>query len=70
MVGGARCKEGGVAQMGEHLPCKQGVDSSSLFISTRGETAAGKQRRKPKKRAEEARGIGKRPQRWAHSSGG
>ena len=21
--------------MGEHLPCKQGVDSSSLFISTK-----------------------------------
>ena len=28
---------GGVAQMGEHLPCKQGVKSSNLFISTRGE---------------------------------
>ena len=27
---------GGVAQLGEHLPCKQGVDSSILFISTRG----------------------------------
>ena len=27
---------GGVAQLGEHLPCKQGVDSSNLFISTRG----------------------------------
>ena len=26
---------GGVAQLGEHLPCKQGVDSSILFISTR-----------------------------------
>ena len=25
---------GGVAQLGEHLPCKQGVDSSNLFIST------------------------------------
>ena len=25
---------GGVAQLGEHLPCKQGVDSSILFIST------------------------------------
>ena len=24
---------GGVAQLGEHLPCKQGVDSSILFIS-------------------------------------
>ena len=28
---------GGVAQLGEHLPCKQGVKSSNLFISTRGE---------------------------------
>ena len=25
---------GGVAQLGEHLPCKQGVDSSILFVST------------------------------------
>ena len=24
---------GGVAQLGEHLPCKQGVESSNLFIS-------------------------------------
>ena len=30
-------KYGGVAQLGEHLPCKQGVDSSILFISTRDE---------------------------------
>ena len=28
-------KNGGVAQLGEHLPCKQGVDSSILFISTK-----------------------------------
>ena len=27
-------KSGGVAQMGEHLPCKQGVRSSILLIST------------------------------------
>ena len=26
---------GGVAQLGEHLPCKQGVKSSNLFISTK-----------------------------------
>ncbi len=26
---------GGVAQLGEHLPCKQGVRSSNLLISTR-----------------------------------
>ena len=25
---------GGIAQLGEHLLCKQGVKSSSLFIST------------------------------------
>ena len=24
--------------MGEHLPCKQGVKSSNLFISTKGKT--------------------------------
>ena len=27
-------KYGGVAQLGEHLPCKQGVRSSILLIST------------------------------------
>ena len=27
-------KPGGVAQLGEHLPCKQGVKSSILFVST------------------------------------
>ena len=26
---------GGVAQLGEHLPCKQGVKRSNLFISTK-----------------------------------
>ena len=31
---GARI-HGGVAQLGEHLPCKQGVKSSNLSISTR-----------------------------------
>ena len=29
-------KYGGVAQLGEHLPCKQGVRSSILLISTKG----------------------------------
>ena len=28
---------GGVAQLGEHLPCKQGVMGSNPIISTRGE---------------------------------
>lgn len=27
-------RRGGVAQLGEHLPCKQGVRSSILLIST------------------------------------
>ena len=30
----AGLKNGGVAQLGEHLPCKQGVMSSNLTIST------------------------------------
>ena len=30
-------KHGGVAQLGEHLPCKQGVKGSIPFISTNGE---------------------------------
>ena len=32
--GGHRTKHGGVAQLGEHLPCKQGVKSSNLSVST------------------------------------
>ena len=28
-------ENGGVAQLGEHLPCKQGVKSSNLSISIR-----------------------------------
>ena len=28
---------GGVAQLGEHLPCKQGVKGSNPFISTEAE---------------------------------
>ena len=28
------CYYGGVAQLGEHLPCKQGVRSSILLVST------------------------------------
>ena len=31
---------GGVAQLGEHLPCKQGVKSSNLSISTASPTYA------------------------------
>ena len=33
---------GGVAQLGEHLPCKQGVRSSILLISTIRETRSKK----------------------------
>ena len=39
---------GGVAQLGEHLPCKQGVRSSILLISTKGrrktETTTGRRK--------------------------
>ena len=35
-------KDGGVAQLGEHLPCKQGVMGSNPIISTKRETAVGK----------------------------
>ena len=31
---GPKPSHGGVAQLGEHLPCKQGVRSSILLIST------------------------------------
>ena len=33
---------GGVAQLGEHLPCKQGVMGSNPIISTRPETVDGR----------------------------
>ena len=33
---------GGLAQLGEHLPCKQGVESSNLLVSI----GAGRKRRK------------------------
>ena len=57
------CGYGGVAQLGEHLPCKQGVDSSILFVSTSGEPKG----KLPQNRlADEAN----RPHTWAHSSGG
>ena len=32
--------KGGVAQLGEHLPCKQGVKSSNLSVSIGNETEA------------------------------
>ena len=54
------CERGGVAQMGEHLPCKQGVRSSILLISTilrKGKSGEGERGRPPKTK-------------WAHSSGG
>ena len=36
----ARFKKGGLAQLGEHLPCKQGVESSNLLVSTAGVTGS------------------------------
>ena len=35
---------GGVAQLGEHLPCTQGVRSSNLLISTTGRPSRPKHR--------------------------
>ena len=32
-------KNGGIAQLGEHLPCKQGVKGSNPFISIAEQTA-------------------------------
>ena len=32
-IGNRKKKEGGLAQLGEHLPCKQGVESSNLLVS-------------------------------------
>ena len=52
-------KYGGVAQLGEHLPCKQGVMGSIPIISTIG--------RNTEARVDE-RHIEKTE--WAHSSGG
>ena len=31
--GNQRFSYGGLAQLGEHLPCKQGVESSNLLVS-------------------------------------
>ena len=50
-------KNGGVAQLGEHLPCKQGVKGSNPFISTTVRT----ERTDRKGRCETE---------WAHSSEG
>ena len=36
--GTVESRYGGVAQLGEHLPCKQGVKGSIPFISTSGES--------------------------------
>ena len=41
-------KFGGVAQLGEHLPCKQGVRSSILLISTKGRRKTKERRPSPK----------------------
>ena len=51
-------RSGGVAQLGEHLLCKQGVESSILFISTKEVKTSG------------TRDEGTEKTIWAHSSGG
>ena len=50
-------KYGGVAQLGEHLLCTQGVRSSNLLISTRAERLKGAK-------------AGRRTYKWANSSAG
>ena len=49
-------RHGGVAQLGEHLPCKQGVDSSILFISTTGCAGGISRRQSSATRVEEIKG--------------
>ena len=44
---------GGVAQLGEHLPCKQGVKSSNLSVSISGESLKRKIRSKRVSRSNE-----------------
>ena len=39
---GERTPDGGVAQLGEHLPCKQGVMGSNPIISTSPDARAAK----------------------------
>ena len=41
---------GGVAQLGEHLPCKQGVRSSILLISTTFNEVAGSRQQRERNR--------------------
>ena len=55
-------ENGGVAQLGEHLPCKQGVKGSIPFISTKAREARSEKRRE--KNEEVRKGI------RAHSSAG
>ena len=52
-------RSGGVAQLGEHLPCKQGVSGSNPLISTIN-----------KKKAPRNQKIFWGNKRWAYSSGG
>ena len=47
---GQKREHGGVAQLGEHLPCKQGVRSSILLVSTRFWTLKTEQKRRKQKR--------------------
>ena len=51
---------GGIAQLGEHLPCKQGVSSSNLLISIGNRE---EKKEKPKKRRDKKKSKKKRDQR-------
>ena len=68
-------RHGGVAQLGEHLPCTQGVRSSILLISTSRFESDGTDRAEQGAREFNGRkGLERRMpmsnQKWAHSSGG
>ena len=57
---------GGVAQLGEHLPCKQGVKGSNPFISKDKRKEAYLNKKLKRKRTKDKR----EKLIWAHSSAG
>ena len=69
-------KYGGVAQLGEHLLCKQGVIGSIPFISTTARPGTTKEVQGKPKKARETLQIGRKGESleagkiWAYSSAG
>ena len=49
--------QGGVAQLGEHLPCKQGVMGSNPIISTSSEKRANNKARENERHREKLNGL-------------